>query len=43
MPPMISAAILASQHDLEPGLVNTVLALGILVSIVTLPLTVALL
>ncbi len=43
MPPMISAAILASQHDLEPGLVNTVLALGILVSIVTLPLAVVLL
>lgn len=43
MPPMISAVILATQHDLEPGLVNTVLALGILVSVVTLPIAVALL
>ncbi len=42
MPPMISASILASQHDLEPGLVNTVLALALLVSVVTLPIAVAL-
>lgn len=40
MPPMISAAILASQHDLEPGLANTVLALGILLSMLTLPLAI---
>lgn len=43
MPPMIAAAILASQHDLDSGLVHTVLALGLLLSAVTLPVTVLLL
>lgn len=42
MPPMIAAAIMASQYDLEPDLVNTVLALGILLSILTLPIAVLL-
>jgi len=37
MPPMISAAILAAQYDLDPGVGNTVLALGILLAIGTLP------
>jgi predicted permease len=38
MAPMISAAILASQHDLEPDLANTVLGAGILLSFLTVPL-----
>lgn len=38
MAPMISAAILAEQHDLEPQLVNTVLGIGIVLSLVTVPL-----
>lgn len=38
MAPMISAAILADQHHLEPPLANTVLGLGILLSLVTVPL-----
>ena len=36
--PMVSAAILAEQHDLEPRLANLVLVLGILVSFVSVPL-----
>lgn len=43
MPPMISAAILASQHDLDPGIVNTILALGLILSAITLPVAVFLL
>ncbi|TXH03040.1 MAG: AEC family transporter [Nevskiaceae bacterium] len=39
MAPMISAAILADQHHLEPPLANTVLGLGILLSLATVPLT----
>jgi predicted permease len=39
MAPMISAAILAEQHDLEPQLANTVLGFGIVLSLVTVPLT----
>jgi predicted permease len=42
MAPMISAAILADQHHLEPPLANTVLGLGILLSLVTIPLANAL-
>ncbi|MDY1548045.1 AEC family transporter [Luteibacter sahnii] len=38
MAPMISAAILADQHGLEPDLANTVLSAGILLSLVTVPL-----
>ena len=38
MAPMISAAILASQHDLEPDLANTILGAGILLSFLTVPL-----
>ena len=38
MAPMISAAILAEQHGLEPPLANTVLGVGIVLSLVTIPL-----
>jgi predicted permease len=38
MAPMISAAILAEQNDLEPQLANTVLGFGIVLSLVTVPL-----
>ena len=38
MAPMISAAILADQNDLEPQLANTVLGVGILLSFLTVPL-----
>jgi predicted permease len=38
MAPMISAAILAEQHDLEPQLANTVLGIGIVLSLATVPL-----
>ncbi len=38
MAPMISAAILADQHGLEPRLANTVLGAGILLSLLTVPL-----
>jgi len=38
MAPMISAAILADQHGLEPQLANTVLGAGILLSLITIPL-----
>jgi malate permease and related proteins len=37
MAPMISAAILADQYDLEPQLANTVLGAGILLSFLTVP------
>jgi hypothetical protein len=43
MAPMVSAAILAEQHDLEPQLANTVLGIGIVLSLVTVPLADALL
>jgi hypothetical protein len=36
--PMISAAILADQHGLEPALANAVLGAGILLSLATMPL-----
>ena len=38
MAPMISAAILADEHGLEPQLANTVLGAGIVLSLVTVPL-----
>ncbi len=38
MAPMISAAILADQYELEPALANTVLGAGILLSLATIPL-----
>ncbi|MEQ1438013.1 AEC family transporter [Fontimonas sp. SYSU GA230001] len=37
MAPMISAAILADQHNLDPPMANTVLGAGILLSLVTVP------
>lgn len=36
MPPMITAAIVASEHDLDPPLANLMVAVGLLVSFVTL-------
>lgn len=36
MPPMITAAIVASEHDLDPDLANLMVAMGLLVSFVTL-------
>ncbi|MEO8804123.1 MAG: AEC family transporter [Rudaea sp.] len=38
MAPMVSAAILADEYDLDPTLANTVLGAGILLSMLTLPL-----
>ena len=38
MAPMVSAAILAEQHDLDPPLANLVLVIGIVLSFVTVPL-----
>jgi predicted permease len=38
MAPMISATILAEQNDLEPQLANSVLGVGIVLSLLTLPL-----
>lgn len=37
MAPMISAAILADQHNLEPPLANSILGAGILLSLLTVP------
>jgi malate permease and related proteins len=37
MPPMISAAILADQYQLEPELANSVLAIAILLSLASVP------
>ena len=37
MPPMVSAAILAEQYELEPALAGSVLGIGILLSLVTVP------
>lgn len=36
MPPMITAAIVASEHDLDPELANLMVAVGLLVSFFTL-------
>lgn len=38
MAPMISAAILADEHRLEPTLANTILGAGIVLSLATVPL-----
>lgn len=38
MAPMVSAAILADEYDLEPTLANTVLGAGIVLSLLTIPL-----
>jgi hypothetical protein len=38
MAPMISATILAEQNELEPQLANSVLGIGILLSLLTVPL-----
>lgn len=38
MAPMISAAILATQYDLDPPLTNTLLGIGILCAFVTVPI-----
>jgi len=43
MPPMITAGIVAEQYGLEPGLANMLVAGGILLSFVTLPLWVMML
>jgi len=37
MPPMVSAAILAEQYRLEPALAGSVLGIGILLSLATVP------
>jgi predicted permease len=36
MPPMIAAAIVANQHDLDPPLTNLLVAVGIVLSFITL-------
>ncbi|ADE12437.1 AEC family transporter [Sideroxydans lithotrophicus] len=36
MPPMIAAAIVANEHDLDPPLVNVMVAVGIIISFFTL-------
>lgn len=38
MAPMVSAAILADEYELEPALANTVLGAGIVLSLLTIPL-----
>jgi len=38
MAPMISAAILADQHGLDPRVANATLGVGILLSLATIPL-----
>ncbi|WP_430390905.1 AEC family transporter [Dyella sp. 20L07] len=38
MAPMISAAILADEHKLEPSLANTILGAGIVLSLISIPL-----
>ena len=43
MAPMISAAILAEQHELNPPLANMMVGIGILLSFITVPLWNALL
>lgn len=37
MPPMITAAILATEHDLDPPLANLMVAVGVVLSFATLP------
>ena len=38
MAPMVSAAILADQHNLDPPVANTLLGVGTLLGFVTVPL-----
>ncbi len=38
MAPMISAAILADEYDLDPTLANTILSAGIVLSLISIPL-----
>ena len=38
MAPMVSAAILADEYELDPALANTVLAAGIVLSLISVPL-----
>jgi malate permease and related proteins len=38
MPPMITAAILATEHDLDPHLATLMVAIGMVLSFVTLPI-----
>jgi malate permease and related proteins len=38
MAPMITAGMLAEQHGLDPPLANTVVGIGILTSLATVPL-----
>ena len=38
MAPMITAGILAEQHGLNPPLANTIVGVGILLSLATVPL-----
>lgn len=38
MAPMVSAAILADEHELDPTLANTVLGAGTVLSLITIPL-----
>jgi predicted permease len=38
MAPMISSAILADQYDLDPRVANAALGVGILISLLTVPL-----
>ena len=36
MPPMIAAAIIATEHDLDPPLANLMVAVGLMLSFLTL-------
>ena len=38
MAPMVSAAILADEHDLDPKVANATLGAGVLISLITVPL-----
>ncbi|HET8552778.1 MAG TPA: AEC family transporter, partial [Gammaproteobacteria bacterium] len=38
MAPMVSATILANEYDLDPPLANSILGVGIVISLVTVPL-----
>ncbi len=42
MPPAVFTSIIALEHDLEPDLVTTTVLVGTLVSVVTLPIVIAL-
>lgn len=38
MAPMVTAALLAAEHDLEPELAALILGVGVPISLVTVPL-----